>query len=508
MALRVCLISMLPIIPRPLSCVEKPGHFELTPETAIFAATSLQSEGAYFAQQLSAATGLPITMELTAPVAPRHAIYLECADNCEHLGAEGYCLSITPDVVKISAAAPAGVFYGCKTVLQLLPTNAPRTLPCADIKDAPRFRWRGMHLDVGRHFMPIAFIKRCLDLLARYKFNTFHWHLTEDQGWRLEIKKHPKLTDIGAWRMENGERYGGFYTQDEVREIVAYAQERHITVLPEIEMPGHALATLAAYPELSCSGGPHNVAETWYVIFKDVYCAGNDRVFELMEDVLSEVFAIFPSQYIHIGGDECPKDQWKTCPKCQARIQAEGLRNEEELQSYFIKRMERFLHANNRRLIGWDEILEGGLAPDATVMSWRGERGGIEAARQGHDVIMTPESYCYFDHYQSADFDSEPLAFKEVPPVPLEKVYAYEPIPAELTLEEAAHVLGAQANVWTESMTTTQQVEYMILPRLCALSEVVWSPKELRDEANFFSRLPAHFAYFDAKGINYRRPRK
>lgn len=506
MALRMCLISMLPIIPRPLSCIEKPGEFELTSETAIFAAASLRSDGAYLAQQLTAVTGLPISLELTAPAAPRHTIHLELADNCQPLGAEGYRLAITPDTVKISAAAPAGIFYGCQTVLQLLPTNA-RTLPCADIEDVPRFRWRGMHLDVCRHFMPIAFIKRCLDLLARYKFNTFHWHLTEDQGWRLEIKKHPKLTDIGAWRMENGVRYGGCYTQDEAREIVAYAQERHIVVVPEIEMPGHAVAALAAYPELSCSGGPFEVATTWG-IFEDVYCAGNDRVFTLLEDVLSEVFAIFPSQYIHIGGDECPKERWKTCPKCQARIQAEGLRNEDELQSYFIKRMERFLHANNRRLIGWDEILEGGLAPDATVMSWRGEEGGIEAARQGHDVIMTPQLHCYFDHYQSSDFASEPKAFSLQPPLPLETVYAYEPVPAELTDEEAAHVLGAQANLWTEYIPTTQQAEYMLLPRLCALSEVVWSPKELRDDANFFSRLPAHFDYFDAMGINYRRPKK
>ncbi|GAK52291.1 beta-hexosaminidase [Candidatus Moduliflexus flocculans] len=507
MALRGCLIIMLPIIPRPLSCVEKRGQFELTPETAIFAASSLQAEGTYFAQQLSAATGLVITMKLTASAAPHHVIRLELTDDCQHLGTEGYRLAIMPDAVKISAAAPAGIFYACQTALQLLPANAPRTLPCAEIEDAPRFRWRGMHLDVCRHFMPKEFIKRCLDLLARYKFNTFHWHLTEDQGWRLEINKHPKLTEIGAWRMENGERYGGFYTQDDAREIVAYAQERHITVLPEIEMPGHAVAALAAYPELSCSGGPFEVATTWG-IFQDVYCAGNERVFTLLEDVFSEVFDIFPSQYIHIGGDECPKERWKTCHQCQARIQAEGLRNEEELQSYFIKRIEKFLHANNRRLIGWDEILEGGLAPDATVMSWRGEQGGIEAARQGHDVIMTPQSHCYFDHYQSSDFANEPKAFSLQPPLPLEDVYAYEPIPAELMPEEAAHVLGAQANLWTEYIPTTQQAEYMLLPRLCALSEVVWSPKELRDEANFFSRLPAHFDYFDAMGINYRRLKK
>lgn len=506
-AFQVCLIIMFPIIPRPLSCSEKPGQFEFRPETVVFAANALQSEGAYFAQQLAAATGLPVKMGATALAAPPHAIRLELADDCQHLGAEGYRLSIAPDAMKISAAAPAGVFYGCQTALQLLSANAPRTLSCAEIEDAPRFRWRGLHLDVCRHFMPKAFIKRCLDLLARYKFNTFHWHLTDDQGWRLEIKQYPKLTEVGAWRMENGERYGGYYTQDDAREIVAYAQERHITVVPEIEMPGHAVAALAAYPELSCSGNPLEVVTTWGV-FDDVYCAGNDRVFTLLEEVLSEVFDIFPSQYIHIGGDECPKKRWKTCPKCQARIRVEGLRNEEELQSYVIKRMERFLQANKRQLIGWDEILEGGLAPDATVMSWRGEQGGIEAARQGHDVIMTPQSHCYFDHYQSGDFASEPKAFSGQPPLPLETVYAYEPIPAELASDEAQHVLGAQANVWTEYIPTTQQAEYMLLPRLCALSEVVWSPKELRDEANFFLRLPAHFAYFDAMGINYRRLKK
>ncbi len=498
---------MLPIIPRPSICSEKPGQFRFTPETVVFAANAIQSEGVYFAQQLTAATGLPIAMKLTASAVPSHAIRLELADDCQRFGAEGYRLSITPDAVKISAAAPAGVFYGCQTLLQLLSTNAPRAIACAEIEDAPRFRWRGMHLDVCRHFMPKEFLKRYLDLLARYKFNTFHWHLTDDQGWRLEIGKYPKLTEIGAWRMENGERYGGCYTQDDAREIVAYARERHITVVPEIEMPGHAVAALAAYPELSCSGGQFEVETTWG-IFQDVYCAGNERVFTLLEDVLSEVFDIFPSQYIHIGGDECPKERWKTCPKCQARIRAEGLRNEDELQSYVIKRMERFLHANKRQLIGWDEILEGGLAPDATVMSWRGEEGGVEAARQGHDVIMTPQSHCYFDHYQSSDFASEPKAFSLQSPLPLETVYAYEPIPAELTAEEAAHVLGAQANLWTEYIPTTQQAEYMLLPRLCALSEVVWSPKALRDEASFFSRLPAHFDYFDAKGINYRRLKK
>jgi hexosaminidase len=384
-------------------------------------------------------------------------------------------------------------------------TGVTWTLPQTEIQDKPRFPWRGILLDVGRHFMPTEFIKTFIDLLARYKMNVFHWHLTEDQGWRIEIEQYPKLTEIGAWRTENGKPYGGYYTRAEVEEIVEYAQQRFVTVVPEIELPGHALAALAAYPEFSCTGGPFRIEED-EGIFKDVYCAGNEHTFEFLENILTEVIGLFPSPYIHIGGDECPKDRWKTCPKCQARIKAEGLNNEEELQSYVIKRIERFLNAHDKKLIGWDEILEGGLAPDATVMSWRGMEGGIKAAKQGHDVIMTPTSHCYFDYYQSEQYELEPRAHRGY--LPLETVYDFEPIPDGFTPEQAKHILGSQGNIWAEYISTPQQVQYMNFPRMCALAEVVWSDKSQRNLDDFLARLSKHYARFDILGVNYRHHQK
>ncbi|MGH7466686.1 MAG: beta-N-acetylhexosaminidase [Longimicrobiales bacterium] len=425
---------------------------------------------------------------------------------------EGYRLSITPSAIQIDAPAEAGLYYGLQTLRQLLPkTGEPTVLRALEITDAPRFVYRGMHLDVARHFFPVAFIKKYLDVMALYKLNTFHWHLTEDQGWRLEIRQYPRLTEVGGCRQEtmvaknfnpyvgDGSRYCGFYTQAEAREIVEYARARFITVIPEIEMPGHAVAALAAYPEFACTPGPFEVGTRWGV-YDDVFCP-KEETFRFLEDVLNEVTQIFPSRYVHIGGDEVPKKRWQESELAQSVIRRENLKDEHELQSYFIRRVEQMLHARQRRLIGWDEILEGGLAPDATVMSWRGTAGGVAAAREGHDVIMSPNSHLYFDHYQGSP-QSEPLAIGGNSP--LEKVYSYEPQPPELTAAEARHILGAQANVWTEYIKTSDHVEYMVFPRLLALSEVVWSPKELRDWDSFRGRLPAQLRRLDRLGVRYR----
>ncbi|MFZ2898283.1 MAG: family 20 glycosylhydrolase [Saprospiraceae bacterium] len=420
---------------------------------------------------------------------------------------EGYKLSIRPEGIKIRFREPAGAFYAVQTLNQLATPNG--VMPCLDIEDAPRYAYRGMHLDVGRHFFPVEFIKKYIDLLARYKMNRFHWHLTEDQGWRIEIKKYPRLQEVAAWRKEtlvghysqqphqfDGQRYGGYYTQEEIKDVVAYAKQRHVTIVPEIEMPGHSQAVLAAYPELSCHGQPVEVATKWGV-FENVLCP-TEETFEFLENVLLEVMDLFPGEYIHIGGDECPKAQWKASAFCQELMKKEGLKDEHELQSYFIRRIDKFLTSHGRKLIGWDEILEGGLSPNATVMSWRGVQGGIDAARAGHDVIMTPTSFCYFDYYQSMRND-EPLAIGGF--LPLEKVYIFEPTPSELTAEEAKHILGAQGNVWTEYMPSSEQVEYMAFPRAIALAEVLWTQPENRNYKDFLSRLerelprlPANYA--------------
>jgi hexosaminidase len=412
--------------------------------------------------------------------------------------------------LELAGGSSAGVFYGIQTLKQTVPSDPAEAyvLPSLEIVDRPAFPYRGMHLDVSRHFFDVAFIKKHLDAMAQAKMNTFHWHLTDDQGWRIEIKHYPRLTDVGAWRsgsqqgpysLQNFDtlRYGGFYTQDQIREVVAYAAERHITVVPEIEMPGHALAALAAYPQFSCNQKPLEVARGWGV-FDDVFCAGNDETFVFLENVLREVFALFPSPYVHIGGDECPKTRWKSCARCQARMQAEGLKDEHELQSYFIQRMERFANANGRKIIGWDEILEGGLAPNATVMSWRGESGGKAAAQSGHDAIMTPGKPCYFDHYQAKP-DGEPHAIGGFNPV--QAVYLYPVVPAGLSPEEATHILGSQGNVWTEYMLTPDHVEYMMHPRMEALAEVLWTgPRKESDVADFRRRLRTYVQHLEQSG--------
>ncbi|RZK94571.1 MAG: beta-N-acetylhexosaminidase, partial [Hymenobacter sp.] len=388
------------------------------------------------------------------------------------------------------------------------------SLPAVEVADKPRYSWRGMHLDVSRHFFPVEFVKQYIDYLALHKMNTFHWHLTDDQGWRIEIKKYPKLTSVGGYREGtlighygakvpeyDNVRYGGFYTQEQVKEVVKYAQDRYITVVPEIEMPGHALAALAAYPELSCTGGPFKVGQTWGV-FDDIFCAGNEQTFSFLQDVLTEVMPLFPSKIVHIGGDEAPKTRWKTCPKCQARIKTEHLKDEHELQSYFVQRMEKFVNTKGKTIIGWDEILEGGLAPNAAVMSWRGMEGGTAAAKQKHQVVMTPGEFVYFDHAQG-DPAQEPLNIGGY--LPLAKVYSFEPTPPELNAEERKYILGAQANLWTEYIPTTQYVEYMVLPRMSALAEVLWTPASQKNWESFKVRMQPQYQRFAALGANYSK---
>ena len=426
-------------------------------------------------------------------------------------------LKADDDRISIQAAKPAGIFYGLQTLRQLInsdPDNE-KVVPGVKIHDKPRFKWRGLMLDVARHFYPVEFVKRFIDLLALHKMNVFHWHLTEDQGWRIEIKKYPKLTEIGSQRTESqviedqnrlgGKPHGDFYYQEEIKEIVAYAASRFITVVPEIEMPGHSLAALASYPKLGCTGGPYEVQTIWG-IKKDVYCGGNEAVYAFLEDVLSEVLELFPSPAIHVGGDEVPKDRWRDCPKCQAMIKTQGLKNEDELQSYFITRIEKFLNARGRQLIGWDEILEGGLAPNAMVMSWRGIEGGIQAASAGHDVVMSPTSHCYFDYYQSKGPDEPPGPHWEGAYLPLETVYAYEPIPDVLSPEQASHILGAQGNIWTEFIASEDHVEYMTFPRGTALAEVIWSAPEKRNFPDFLHRLQKFLPQLQKLNVKYRDP--
>ncbi len=422
---------------------------------------------------------------------------------------EAYELIVERKKILIRASSRKGVFYAIQSLKQLVWLNNNQ-IPNCKIKDEPRFSYRGMHLDVARHFHDLDFVKRYIDVMAMYKYNYFHWHLTEDQGWRIEIKKYPRLQEIAAYRDEtlighytdqphqfDGKKYGGYYTQEEIKELVAYAESKQIVVIPEIEMPGHSLAALAAYPELGCSGGPYKVATKWGV-FEDVYCP-TEKSFAFLEDVIDEVAALFPGPYIHIGGDECPKKSWKESAFCQRLIKQEGLKDEHELQSYFIQKMEKYINQKGKKIIGWDEILEGGLAPNATVMSWRGIQGGIDAAQLNHEVIMTPTSHCYFDYYQSTD-ENEPLAIGGY--LPLEKVYSFEPIPDALDESQQKYIKGAQGNVWTEYMPTTAQVEYMAFPRAIALAEVVWSAKTSKNYDRFLVDVEKHIAYLSDQGIN------
>lgn len=511
------------IIPKPVTVAEGNGSFELDRETFITISQDseeMQFLGNYVADLIYAATWMDhkVSSENTAPDS---GIYLHLDPDLDFKDEEGYRLSVTPSLVTISSSKPAGLFYGVQSLRQLLPVEiehtdpslAPKnqewTIPAVEITDYPRFPYRGMHLDVARHFFPVEFVKNYIDLLAMYKFNRFHWHLTEDQGWRIEIKKYPKLTEVGAWRDStlignygsgkyDNVRHGGFYTQEEVKEIVEYARQRHITIIPEIEMPGHSSAALAAYPQFGCFEKEYHVQSTWGV-FEDIFCP-KEETFGFLEDVLTEVMELFPSTYIHIGGDEAPKKQWEESEIAQEVMRRENLADEHELQSYFITRIEEFLNSHGRQIIGWDEILEGGLAPKATVMSWRGEAGGIEAAKMNHDVIMTPNGTNYFDHYQS-ESETEPIAIGGL--TTLEDIYNYEPIPAELPEENEQYILGAQGNVWTEYIHSGDKVEYMAFPRAIALAEVVWSEKEDKSFDDFLNRLQSQFRRLDILGVNY-----
>jgi len=509
----------LNLVPLPAKMKINPGQFVIRSNTSIVLSADnqdMQNAVAVFNNRLNRAAGFRLQVTTT----PSSSNAIVCKLNPAIPNAEGYKLSVQKDLITLEAQTPQGIFYGMQTLRQLLPfqierpflSNTSWTVPCADIEDEPRFVHRGLMLDCCRHFMPKEFVMKFIDMLAYHKMNTFHWHLTDDQGWRIEIKKYPKLTQIGAFRNRTLEgrytspdkrkwdntRYGGFYTQDDIKEVIEYAKKRFVTIIPEIEMPGHAMAALASYPELSCTGGPFEVEGLWG-IFNDIYCP-KDETFTFLENVLSEVIDLFPSKYIHIGGDEAPKVRWKNCAHCQALIKKEGLKDEHELQSYFIKRIEKFVESKGRQIIGWDEILEGGLAPNATVMSWRGESGGIEAAKQNHDVIMTPTNYLYLDYYQ-ADPKTQPLSIGGF--VPLWKVYGYNPIPSELTPVEAKHILGVQGNLWTEYISTTDHVEYMILPRGAAVAEIGWSPQSKRDYTDFKQRMIQQFKRYDGMSWNY-----
>jgi hexosaminidase len=502
--------SMEPaLIPYPVKLEARPGEFRFTEKSRILVNTSARPTGEYLSDVLASAlqVRLSVADESTASDSSGNII-VHIAPDAE-LGQEGYQMDVEPGAVRISAATAAGAFYGVQTLQQLFATQRDLSsntsvvlaaIPCLHIEDQPRFRWRGLLLDASRHFFTVAEIERLLDLMALYKFNTFHWHLTDDQGWRIEIKQYPKLTEVGAWRDDGqGKKYGGFYTQDQIRSVVAYAAARHITIVPEIEMPGHCQAALAAYPELSCTGGPFAVGARWG-IYNDVYCAGKDQTFDFLENVLTEVMDLFPSSIIHIGGDECPKDRWKACPDCQARIKSEGLKDEQELQSYFIKRIDAFVATKGRRIIGWDEILEGGLAPGAAVMSWRGTAGAVAAAKANHDVVLSPTSNCYFDYPQSRPSNETKSQGNYLP---IEKVYRFNPMPAQLSSEYAAHVFGAQGNLWTEHIENAPRLDYMAFPRACALSEVLWSPADHRTWDDFHRRLMQELKLLDALHVNY-----
>lgn len=496
------------IIPYPLEQQILEGFFLIDTDVSLVFDEQLQGVATYFNDFFKHLTHSSLAKGKTSK-----QISLKIDQSIEH--EEGYQLNVSVNEISIKAKTTKGAFYGVQSLIQLFPAHTnpdhPIGIQAISIKDAPRFKYRGMHLDVGRHFYSVDFIKKYIDLISQLKMNTFHWHLTEDQGWRIEIKKYPKLQEVAAYRKEtlighysdqphqfDGKKYGGYYTQDQIRDIVAYATDRQVTVIPEIEMPGHSQAAIAAYPSLGCTGAPVEVATKWGV-FEEVYCP-KESTFAFLEDVIDEVISLFPGKYIHIGGDEAPKTRWKQCTHCQQLIKKEGLKDEHELQSYFIARMEKYINTKGKQIIGWDEILEGGLAPNATVMSWRGTKGAVEAAKEGHDVILTPGSHCYFDHYQS-DNENEPVAIGGF--LPLEKVYSFNPIPKELTQEESKYVLGAQGNVWTEYMPNEKKVEYMAFPRVVALSEVVWSAPKNKNYENFIQRLEQYQKRLDLLKVNY-----
>lgn len=508
-----------PLIPYPAFIHSDEGSFQFSKATLLdFDETMNGKDVAGFEQQLSSFLGYQLVKTKTKSKDRNYIRFkidrMSSKTDSALRNAEGYTIICTKNKIEITASTIKGLFYGLQSLTQLIQKSntGALSIKACTIKDYPRFAYRGMHLDVSRHLFPVQTLKKWIDLLALYKINTFHWHLTDDQGWRIEIKKYPKLQSIAANRKEtilghkradphvfDGKSYGGYYTQEEIKDVVRYAMDRHITVIPEIEMPGHAQAVLAAYPELGCTGGPYETATFWGV-FEDVFCAGNEETFTFLTGVIDEVLNLFPSAYIHIGGDECPKTRWKACQKCQARIKSEHLKDEHELQSYFIRRMEKYLESKGRKIIGWDEILEGGLAPSATVMSWQGLEGGIAAAKMKHEVIMTPEKYVYLDYYQSYQ-DNEQIAAGGF--TPLSKIYGYEPVPEELSEKEAIYIKGVQANLWSEYVNTTEKAEYMIFPRIIALAEIAWTQKMLKDYTGFLTRLRLQEKMLQRLKVNY-----
>lgn len=507
------------IIPKPLdvnckgdaSFLLKDGVAVIYPENN----RKMQDNAEFLVDYVERQTGVKLTSHAGMPVDGAICLTLDLSDD----NAEAYKLIVNDKRVCISGASEAGVFYGIQTLRKSLPVaqDINVNLSAVEIYDKPRFAYRGAMLDVARHFYTVDEVKTFIDMLALHNINRFHWHLTDDQGWRIEIKKYPKLMSVASERKEtvvgrwysgiyDGKPYGGYYTQDELRDVIDYAAKRHITIIPEVDLPGHMQAALTAYPELGCTGGPYEVRTIWGVS-QDVLCVGNDFTLQFVKDVLSEVADIFPSEYIHIGGDECPKVRWEKCPKCQERIKSLGLKSdakhtkEQRLQSYMIQEAAKYLKEKGKRIIGWTEILEGGLVPDVTLMSWIGESGGIEAAHQHHDVIMTPNTYLYFDYYQSKKVEDEPLAIGGY--LPIEKTYNYEPMPKELTKEEQQYIKGVQANLWTEYIPVFSQVQYMVLPRLGAAAEVQWTDPSKKDYKDFLRRVPHLVAVYDCYGWNY-----
>lgn len=513
------------IIPKPTKITPQSGVFTLTDKAKILIPqgnTEINAIAELLSERVMVSSGFQLNIESYDPnksgILPNGIVF--SLEKNSKIPEEGYTINVSKSSISIMASTTKGLFYGYQTLLQILPTNiyssstSPNTkwtIPCGIINDAPRYTYRGLMLDVGRHFYTTDYIKKFIDIMAMHKFNQFHWHLTEDQGWRIEIKKYPQLTAVGSKRKQtmeghyseqryDGTPYGGYYTQEEIKEVIRYAQSKYVNVIPEIEMPGHALAALAAYPELGCKGSGYEVTGTWGV-HDDVFCPF-DKTFEFLENVLTEVIDLFPSKYIHIGGDECPKTTWKESKFCQDLMKKEGLKDEHELQSYFIKRIDKFITSKGRKMIGWDEILEGGISPNATIMSWRGIEGGVAAAKQNHNAIMTPTSHCYLDYYQS-DPTSEPLAIGGY--LPLEKVYSYEPMPKELSAEQAKHILGVQGNIWTEYIKTPDKLEYMAFPRATAIAEIGWSQPEQKSFADFSSRLKVQFERMQNMGINFAK---
>lgn len=514
------------VIPLPQKMELRDGAFQLTAGTRVYVDPASLATGHFLTERLRLSTGFPLKTRVKyfGRGAVPGGIFLTTRNADEKLGPEGYDLTVTPDSVVIRAPAQAGLFYGVQTLFQLLPpeifaTNlvpdAAWQIPCVHIEDWPRFKWRGFLLDVSRHFFSKSEVETFLDAMAMHKLNVFHWHLTDDHGWRIEIKKYPRLTQIGAWRPGGGfgfdpkttsaygpdGRYGGFYTQADIREVVKYAAARHITILPEIEMPGHATAALAAYPQYSCTGGPFEPLMT-AGIFKGIYDPAKEETFQFLSNVLAEVSQLFPGKYIHIGGDEVPKETWKNSADCQALMKREGFKNEEELQGWFVRRIERIVKAEGHSMIGWSEILQGGLAKNAAVMDWTG--GAKEAAGGGHDVVMTPTAFCYFDFYQSTNHDAEPKAADWGGPLTLGKMYAFDPMPTNVPPDLQSHILGAQGNLWTEQIPNLKQAQYMTFPRACALAEDTWSAKDSKNWDDFMRRLRVQAKRFDELNINYR----